>query len=130
MTDNIDNYGDNFQQKSKYIRNNLPRHFLDWENKPKTYKKYLNPIKTIKLPPPDFDKTISFWKVIVNRQSMRKFSQEPLDLNLVGLLLYAISGITREFPQYAFRTIPSAGGLFPIETYVIINNLSECQTNF
>lgn len=38
-------------------------------------------------------------------------------------MLFGISGITRNYPQFAFRTVPSAGGLFPIETYAIINNV-------
>jgi SagB-type dehydrogenase family enzyme len=34
-----------------------------------------------------------------------------------------MTGLTRTFPQFAFRTTPSAGGLYPIETYSVINNV-------
>ena len=40
MNELKDNFGDGFQQKSKYVRNNLPRHALDWSRKPKTFKTY------------------------------------------------------------------------------------------
>jgi len=33
MENESERYGDNFQQKSKYIRNKLPRHALDWSRK-------------------------------------------------------------------------------------------------
>ena len=36
-----------------------------------------------------------------------------------------MTGLTRKFPHFAFRTTPSAGGLYPIETYPIINNVSN-----
>jgi len=123
METNSDTYGDNFQQKSKYLRGKLPQHYLDWMNKPKTYKEYLDAKKRIPLPPPKFEEDLSFWKVIMNRQSSRKFSRESLDLEQVSLVLFGISGITRNFPQFAFRTVPSAGGLFPIESYAVINNV-------
>ena len=123
MDSNSNNSGDQFQNKSKYNRNELPKHFLNWDTKPKTYKIYVKTVKIIHLPTPKFDEDLPFWNVIMNRQSLRKFSREALDLEQVSLLLFGISGITRNFPQFAYRTVPSAGGLFPIETYTVINNV-------
>ncbi|MFX0057110.1 MAG: SagB/ThcOx family dehydrogenase [Candidatus Hodarchaeota archaeon] len=123
MEKDLDNYGDNFQQKSKYIRGKLPQHYLDWGNKPKTYKTYPNAIRNIKLPQPQFDDSIKFWDVIKNRKSTREFKKEDLSLEELSLLLFGISGLTRVFPQFAFRTIPSAGGLFPIEIYPVVLNV-------
>lgn len=118
-----DKYGDNFQQQSKYFRDKMPVHRLDWNKKPDTYKTYENPISTIELPKPEFDKEIKFWDVIVNRHSTRKFSKEPLSQMDLSLLLFGMTGLTRIFPQFAFRTTPSAGGLYPIEIYPTINNI-------
>ena len=70
MDSNTDNYGDRFQAESKYIRNNLPRHFLNWEAKPKTYKTYPNAKSIIQLPTPNFDDKLTFWEVLKNRKSM------------------------------------------------------------
>ncbi|MBY8991905.1 MAG: SagB/ThcOx family dehydrogenase [Candidatus Lokiarchaeota archaeon] len=118
-------YGDNFQQKSKYIRSQLPQHRLDWASKPDTYKTYTDALTTIKLPDPEFDKNIKFWDVIGNRKSSRKFKNEPLSKEQLSLLLFGMTGLTRIFPQFAFRTVPSAGGLYPIEVYPIINNVEN-----
>jgi SagB-type dehydrogenase family enzyme len=122
-----ENYGDNFQLKSKYIRSQLPQHRLDWTIKPETYKKYTSVLKTIKLPDPIFDKDIKFWDIIKNRKSSRKFRNEPITLENLSLLLFGMTGLTRIFPQFAFRTVPSAGGLYPIEVYPVINNVKNIE---
>ncbi|NVM46100.1 MAG: SagB/ThcOx family dehydrogenase [Candidatus Lokiarchaeota archaeon] len=127
MSFGSENFGDNFQQKSKYERNKLPRHALDWGNKPKTYKVYSNPIKKIELPQPDFDKSIDFWNVIKNRHSTRKFTTEPMSIMELSLFLFGMSGLNRVFPQFAFRTVPSAGGLYPIEIYSVVNNVIDLE---
>ena len=67
MGNAMDNYGDEFQKKSKYKRGQLPRHYLDWDNKPPTYKKYPNAMDFIELPKPNFDDKIQFWRIIINR---------------------------------------------------------------
>ena len=69
----MNNYGDHFQQKSKYIRSQLPRHVLNWAEKPETYKTYPSAIKTISLPKPEIDENIKFWKVLFNRKSFNWF---------------------------------------------------------
>ncbi|MFX1454227.1 MAG: SagB/ThcOx family dehydrogenase [Promethearchaeota archaeon] len=125
MNNELDKYGDDFQRKSKYFRGKLPQHRLDWSNKPETYKVYANAEKTILLPKLEFDENIVFWKVILNRQSTRRFKNESMSESQLGSLLFGMIGLTRIFPNYAFRTVPSAGGLYPIEVYPVINNVKE-----
>jgi len=127
MADKMDNYGEEFQQKSKYVRDNLPIHYLDWANKPEGYKNYPNAIEKIKLPEPSFNENIKFWDIIRNRHSTRKFKNEPLKLMDLNLLLFGMSGLTRVFPQFSFRTTPSAGGLYPIEIYPVVNNVTTIK---
>jgi SagB-type dehydrogenase family enzyme len=40
-------------------------------------------------------------------------------------LLWAIQGVTAHAGDYALRTAPSAGALYPIETYVLVNRVSD-----
>jgi len=127
MNEKQDHYGDLFQQKSKYTRKNLPRHFLDWANKPKTYKTYQDPLKKIKLPLPEFNQNINFWEVLVKRHSVRQFSSQPLLLTELSLLLFGMEGLTRVSSQFAYRITPSAGGLYPIEIYPVLNNVEDLQ---
>ncbi|MFW9865315.1 MAG: SagB/ThcOx family dehydrogenase [Candidatus Thorarchaeota archaeon] len=125
MSHELENFGDNFQLKSKYVRNKLPQHRLDWRNKPKVYKAYPNARKIIRLPNPEFDEKIKFWGVILNRKSIRNFKDEPLSQSQLSLLLFGMTGLTRISPNFAFRTVPSAGGLYPIEVYPVINNVKN-----
>lgn len=124
---NQEKYGDSFQQKSKYKRGNLPSGGLNWSTKPKTYKIYENPISFIKLPVPKFNQEIKFWEVIINRASRRNIINKPISLMQLSQLLFGMTGITREYPRFAYRTVPSAGGLYPIETYMAVNNLDDLE---
>ncbi|MFX0070852.1 MAG: SagB/ThcOx family dehydrogenase [Candidatus Hermodarchaeota archaeon] len=121
------NYGDIFQLKSKYTRENLPNHYLDWSKKPKTYKIYEDYITKIKLPEPEFDFETKFWNILTNRHSTRNFSKTPLSLMDLSLLLFGMQGITRAFTQFSYRITPSAGGLYPIEIYPVINNVEDLR---
>ena len=127
MNNKVEKYGNEFQQKSKYIRDELPKHRLNWSKKPELYKTNLNVIETITLPKPEFDKKIKFWDVIINRKSTRRFKNEPITRLKLSLLLFGMTGLTRIFPNFAFRTIPSAGGLYPIEVYLVINNVEVLE---
>ncbi len=118
-------YGEIFQQKSKNIRGveRVSISERQQSNLSKLYKKYKNAISRVQLPKPEFSPDISFWDIINNRCSTRAFKNIPLSEMELSLLLYGITGLTRVFPKFAFRTVPSAGALFPIEVYVVINNV-------
>ena len=44
---------------------------------------------------------------------------------ILSYLLWASTGISRKEEGYEFRTAPSAGALYPIETYLVVNNIKE-----
>jgi len=41
----------------------------------------------------------------------------------LSFLLWASTGVQRKEQGYDFRTVPSAGALYPIETYLVVNNV-------
>jgi len=121
---NDDIYGNEFQEKSKYIRGNLGGRGLDWEIKPKIYKIYPNCPKT-ELSKPILEKTnnkLNITEIFEQRRSIRTFQKIPLELKQISYLLWASTGIQRIVGNFGFRTAPSAGALYPIETYLLINN--------
>jgi SagB-type dehydrogenase family enzyme len=62
---------------------------------------------------------------IAERQSIRKFTQEPLTLDELSYLLWATQGIRAvASPSTAFRTVPSAGCRHSFETYVCAMNIA------
>ena len=119
--------GEIFQEKSKNIRGIERSSYQTAGQKPEFYKKYPNISSRIQLPKPEFSPDTGFWDMINKRHSSRIFSIKPISMMDLSLLLFGMSGLTRTFPNFAFRTVPSAGAKFPIEIYPVINNVSEVE---
>lgn len=118
--------GDEFQRATKYVRGKLGGGRLEWSQRPDTYKSYPDSTK-IKLPFPKQIETMSLDETIRKRRSIRTFSQKPLTLEQLSYLLWASTGVQRKEGGYEFRTAPSAGALYPIETYLIANNVNGLE---
>ena len=116
--------GDDFQTETKYSRDKRLGGNLDWANKPETYKTYPSS-KIIQLPNVFQEVTMGFAEVLGRRRSIRAFSNQPLNLDDLGFLLWASTGIQRVEQGYEFRTAPSAGALYPIETYIAAKNIEN-----
>jgi SagB-type dehydrogenase family enzyme len=117
--------GDRFQRETKYNRASFESEMMDLSKMSEPYKEYpesniieLPTVESFELP-----KKMVFNEVLQMRKSIREFSDEPLSLGQLAYLLWASTGIQRYEMGYAFRTAPSAGALYPIETYLAINNL-------
>ena len=114
--------GDRFQQRTKYERGELRGRRLDWASKPPTYKRYPQ-APTIGLTAPSTEGGTPLWEVLQRRRSERRFQDMPLKESELSQLLWAAQGITREGRGVDFRTAPSAGALYPVETYVVVHDV-------
>lgn len=114
--------GDAFQQETKYQRGLLPGGHLDFSNKPSTYKRYPSAPK-VKLDPPEHEGAASLWEIIEHRRSIRDFKDEFITKSELSQLLWAAQGITHQ--EFGFRTAPSAGALYPVETYLVVNFVED-----
>lgn len=74
--------------------------------------------KIVKLPPPRSRSEISLEETLAKRRSIRSFSSAKLDWDKIGQLLWAVQGITEK--GSGLRTAPSAGALYPLEMYVVM----------
>ncbi|MBW6519481.1 MAG: SagB/ThcOx family dehydrogenase [Desulfoarculaceae bacterium] len=61
--------------------------------------------------------------LLQNRRSLRKYSVEPLSLEDLAFMLWASQGITGQAGSYLFRATPSAGALYPVETYISVHSI-------
>ncbi|MEM2890528.1 MAG: SagB/ThcOx family dehydrogenase [Candidatus Hadarchaeum sp.] len=78
----------------------------------------------IALPPPRLDSDFSIEKALLMRRSVRDYTGEPLTLIEVSQLLWAAQGIT---DPRGFRTAPSAGGLYPLEVYLVAGDVENLE---
>lgn len=118
-----DGIGDRYHKETRYDRERMPFRVLDWASKPPVYKEYLE-VRAIELPAPGRPDGFGLHEAISSRRSVRDFSDEPIDMQQLSYLLWASTGIQRVEQGYEFRTAPSAGALYPIETYVAANRVT------
>jgi SagB-type dehydrogenase family enzyme len=114
--------GDQFQRRTKYDRSSMPRTALDWSSQPQLYKEYPDATR-VDLPPARPLNNCPIHDALRNRRSTRDFADVPISSQSLSYLLWASTGIFRKEHGYEFRTAPSAGALYPIETYLCINNI-------
>ena len=111
--------GDHFQGETKYIRDKLPAGYLDWRKKPGPYKVYQEAPKA-KLPAPERAGGMPVWEAVGRRRSVRDFRRSPVSTEDLSQLLWASQGVTKVMGEYALRSAPSAGALYPVETYLSV----------
>jgi SagB-type dehydrogenase family enzyme len=120
-----DGIGDLYHQETKYQRDKMPRGWLDASTQPSPYKKVSPSLRRLSISPPFQNGGNPIWETIARRRSMRKFSIGPISLPELSQLLWATQGITARVWGYDFRAVPSAGALYPIDTYVLVNRVES-----
>ena len=115
--------GDRYQKETKYNRTSLRGGMLDWQSKPSLYKEYPDADR-IALPDLRDMGTMTVQEALKKRKSIRLYSGEPLAPEELSFLLWASGGIQRVERGTAFRTAPSAGALYPVETYLVLQAVS------
>jgi len=116
--------GERFQIETKYAPESMPGGSLDWSIKPDTYKTYPAADKFL-LPEPQKPQTNFFLELLLKRRSIREFSPRDMQLHHLSYLLWASTGLQREEQGHEFRTAPSAGALYPVETYIVANKVDN-----
>jgi SagB-type dehydrogenase family enzyme len=118
--------GEDFQRQTGYSRQKMDFRPLDWSRQPSIYKTYSGKPR-IELDKAEITGGPGLWRTIKNRKSGRDFSGLPLSGKQLSQLLWASQGITHRSRGFAFRAAPSAGALYPVETYVVINDVEGIE---
>ncbi len=114
--------GDRFQQETKYHLGKPLGSGPDWAARPEEHKQYPGS-KSLGLPLPERGRGASLDEALRARRSIRDYSSKPITLDQLSYLVWAADGVQREERGYQFRTAPSAGALYPIETYLVVNRV-------
>jgi SagB-type dehydrogenase family enzyme len=126
-------YGEDFLKNSKYVRGKLPQHSLDWSKMPAQYKTYEG-VERISLPEPAIQDGPDIWKVIWKRHSVRAYTDDAMSLADLSQILWATQGVRETVSgancDFKLRTAPSAGALYPIETYLYVNRVDGLKKGF
>jgi SagB-type dehydrogenase family enzyme len=117
--------GNLFHQETKYRREAMPRGGLDWAHQPSPYKEFPYPLKYFPIRSPDQVGGKPIWETIAQRRSIREFSRQSITFSELSQLIWATQGITSRAWGFDFRAVPSAGALYPIETYIAANRVDE-----
>ena len=116
-----------YLKETKYDRESIfRRDDLGPMPRPPVYKNYPEAPR-ISLPRPAFEKTESLWSILNQRRSKRRYTIEPISVETLAKLLWATQGITLSAPEYQFRTAPSAGALYPVETYLSVHHVLDVK---
>ncbi len=118
--------GDRFQTGTKYDRDRIIRERPERGRRPARHKIYSD-VEKIVLPEPERDGGTPLWRTIRQRRSVRNFGPEALSLPELSQLLWAVQGVTGRINAFALRAAPSAGALYPTETYLIVNSVAGLE---
>ncbi len=116
--------GKKFQDGTKYFPGMMPGGFFGVGEKPEQFKTYPD-AERIELPGPKTEGGMPLWDAMNLRRSERDYGGNPVTMDELSQLLWAAQGITAVDYGYRFRTAPSAGALYPIETYLGINRVPD-----
>jgi SagB-type dehydrogenase family enzyme len=115
--------GDQYHRETKYRRHAMEGGWLDWAHQPRPYKDFPNSLKRLFLETPFQKGGKPLWDIVGKRRSLRNFTRQPVSFSDLSQLIWAIQGITLRGRGFDFRACPSAGALYPIETYVAANRV-------
>ena len=125
MDDLNQSLGYKYCQETKFKRTTLLSRKRPMIAPAETFKEYSEAPK-FSLPKINFmEEESDLWQLLQKRRSLRKFSDKKMKSADLSLLLWASQGITAQAGHFMLRTAPSAGALYPIETYLTVQNVDQ-----
>ncbi len=124
MTGTRSGIGWRYLEETRYDREGLRGEPREFHPRSPLYKEYPADGERVELPRELPEGGRNFWESVRARRSQRDYTDGPVTLRELAALLWACQGITLATPHHAYRAAPSAGALYPVETYVAVHRVT------
>lgn len=91
------------------------------------YKDYPKAVRRLPLDPEAGRQAADLWQCLARRRSQRSYQDRPLSQDELAALLWATQGVTYASRGYLLRAAPSAGALYPVETYLAVHRVEGVE---
>jgi SagB-type dehydrogenase family enzyme len=115
--------GRRYLQETRYRRESMGEPGPAYPRAPR-YKEYPQALQRLALAPSPGQAPGDLWACLQQRRSQRQYQERPLSLEELTALVWATQGVTLASHNFLFRTAPSAGALYPVETYVAVHRVN------
>ncbi|MBW2575992.1 MAG: SagB/ThcOx family dehydrogenase [Deltaproteobacteria bacterium] len=113
-----------YVQGTKYCRDRTMKDNLGSIPATQRFKSYPE-VERLQLPEPDLSRPANLWQCLAKRRSERDYTTDPLAIEELSRLMWAAQGVTARAGTHLLRTAPSAGALYPFETYLYIDRVEK-----
>ncbi|MCK9377099.1 MAG: SagB/ThcOx family dehydrogenase [Syntrophobacterales bacterium] len=114
--------GRRYLEETRYRRRSMGERSLAYPRAP-LYKEYPEAAQRLSLAPEAGRLPADLWQAVAARRSQRNYVDRPLTPAELAALLWATQGMTGCMGGYHFRAAPSAGALYPVETYLAVHRV-------
>ncbi len=118
--------GRRYLQETRYRRESLGEPGPAYPPAPR-YKEYPRAPQRLALDPAAGLSPADLWACLKQRRSRRQYQERPLALEELTALLWAAQGVTLAGRGFLLLTAPSAGALYPVETYVAAHRVAGLE---
>ena len=118
--------GRRYMGETRYTRSSLGDPRLSYP-RGAPFKEYPEAARRVPLQPEKEPAAANLWEALARRRSLRQYQDRYLTQAELAALVWSTQGVTLASRQYLLRTAPSAGALYPVETYLAVHRVEEME---
>lgn len=118
--------GRRYLKETRYTRTSLGEPRLAYP-RAEPFKEYPQASNRVPIHPPKEPPAADLWEILARRRSIRHYKARPLTQEELAALVWATQGVTLASRSYLLRTAPSAGALYPVETYLAVHRVEDLE---
>ncbi len=118
--------GRRYLQETRYTRAGMGEPRLSYPRGTQ-FKEYPDAVTRFPLRFPQEPAAADLWETLARRRSLRQYQDRYLTQEELAVLAWATQGVTLSSHNYLLRTAPSAGALYPVETYLAVHKVEDME---